>query len=167
MRPPSLRRDAGAAIDIPFKLLLSLVVIGLALGVLMPALSAYQTSEVEHRLSVTLAEIEAAALSVHRHPGSSRTVVIDLVASGSVRLEWMEVGGELSGPLADMASIRWRHTGGASGKHLVSTSSGPLPMAGPDGGPLTIGSFPCMLVLEALPSPDGCPCPSFVSVIVV
>lgn len=167
MRPPALRRDEGAAIDVPFKLLLSLVVIALAMGVLMPALSAYQTSEVEHRVSVTLAEIEAAALAVHRHPGSSRTVVIDLVASGSVRLERIALGGDLSGSLADMATIRWWHTGGASGEHLVSTSSGPLPMAGPDGGPLTIETFPCMLVLEGCPSPDDCPYPSYVRVTVV
>jgi len=152
--------------DIPFKLLLSLVVIAMALGVLMPALSAYQTSEVEHRVSVALAEIEAAALAVHRHPGSSRTVVIDLVASGSVRLERMELGGDLSGSLADMATIRWWHTGGASGEHLVSASSGPLPMAGPDGEALRIGYFPCMLVLESLPSPAGCPLPSHVRVTV-
>ncbi len=155
MRTPRFRRDASAAIDVPFRMLLSVVLVTMAAAVLYPALQSYQESEMEQRVSLTLAEIEAAALSVHRHPGSSRTVLIDVPCSGGIRLERMTVGGDLDGTPTEVGTISWALTNGASGDHLVTSNDGPVPMAGPDGRTLSIEAFPCLIVLETCATPSG------------
>ena len=155
MRSPSLRRDTRAAIDVPFKMLISVVLVTMATAILYPALQAYQETEMEHRVSLTLAEIEVATLSVHRHPGSSRTVLVDVPSSGGIRLERLTVGGDLDGPPAGVSVIGWELSTGASGNHVVSSNTGPVAMAGPEGDGLVIESFPCLIVLEAATSPTG------------
>lgn len=164
MRPPTLRKDRDGATDVPFKLLLSVVLMTMAIAVLMPALHAYQQSEVEHRIHLTVAEIDAAARAAFHHPGSSRTVQVYVPSSGSYRLESLIIGGDLTadGPLA--AGISWRHSGGMKGTHVVSTHSGPLNLAGPDGGPVSLDGARYLLVLEAKTAPPGCQATTFVEV---
>ncbi len=155
MRPTALHRDSSAVIDVPYKLLLSVVLMTMATAVLMPTLYAYQQSEVEHRIQMTVAEIDSAARSVFHHPGSSRTVLVDIPSSGSFHLERLTIGGDLASPGPEAAIIRWRHSGGVEGDHLVTTSRGPLAMAGTNGGPLDIEGHQCLLVLEAMTSAQG------------
>ena len=164
MRTPRFRRDATAAIDVPFRMLLSVVLTTMAAAVLYPALQSYQETEMEQRVSLTLAEIETAVLSVHRHPGSSRTVLIDVPCSGGIRLERMTVGGDLCGAPAQVGTIGWQLSNGASGDHLVASSGGPVPMAGPDGRGLSIDGFPCLIVLEVRVAPSGAPFQTYVQV---
>ena len=164
MRPSVLQRDGDAAIDVPFKLLLSVVLMTMATAVLMPTLHAYQQREVEHRIQVAIAEIDSAARSVFHHPGSSRTVLVDIPSSGSFHLERLTIGGDLAAPGPGAALIRWRHSGGAEGNHLVTTNGGPLSMAGPNGGHLDIEGQQCLLVLEARASPPGSQSNTFVEV---
>ena len=164
MRTPAFRSDARAAIDVPFKMLLSVILVSMATAILYPALEAYQETEMELRVSLTISEIEAAALSVSRHPGSSRTVLVDVPSSGGIRLERLTVGGDLTGPPADLGTIGWELSSGTSGIHLVSSNTGPVPMAGPEGAVLEILAFPCLIVLEARASPQGAHCPTHVHV---
>jgi len=164
LRPPALRRQTGAAIDVPFKLLISVVIVTMATAILFPALQAYQRSEVEHRLALTLAEIEAAAISVHHHPGSSRSVVIDVPSSGGFRLESMSIGGDLRAPPAEVSTIGWRLSSGTTGTQLVITTTGPLPMASTEHEELVIDRFPCLIILEAKVAPPGGHYSAFVQV---
>ncbi len=164
MRPSALLRDRDAAIDVPYKLLLTVVLMTMATAVLLPTLHAYQQNEVEHRIQVAIAEIDSAARSVFHHPGSSRTVLVDIPSSGSFHLERLTIGGDLAAPGSEAAFIRWRHSGGAEGNHLVTTRGGPLSMAGPDGEPLEIEGHQCLLVLEARTSPPGSQPDTFVEV---
>jgi hypothetical protein len=164
VRSPVFRRDEGAAIDVPFRLLLSVVLISMATAILYPTLQSYQEAEMENRVSLTLAEIEAAAVSVHRHPGSSRTVLIDVPSSGGIRLESLSIGGDLEGTPVEVGTIGWSLSNGVSGNHLVTSSSNVVPMAGPEGGGLHIDSFPCLMVLEAKAGPPGSHFGAFVQV---
>ncbi len=164
MRPSTLHRDREAAIDVPYKLLLSVVLMTMATAVLMPTLHAYQQSEVEHRIQLAIADIDSAARSVFHHPGSSRTVLVDIPSSGSFHLERLTIGGDIAAPDPEASFIRWRHSGGAEGNHLVTTNRGPLSMAGPNGGPLDIEGHQCLLVLEVRASPSGSQLDAFVEV---
>ncbi len=150
----------------PFKMLLSVVLVTMATAILYPALQAYQETEMEHRVGLTMAEIEASVLAVHRHPGSSRTVLVDVPSSGGIRLEGLTIGGDLDGPLSEVGTIGWELSSGASGTHLVASSTGPVPMAGPGGGAVGVDAFPCLLVFEASPCPPGSAYRGFVQVTV-
>ena len=164
MRPPALRRNTGAAIDVPFKMLISVVLVSMAIMILYPALQSYQETEMESRLNISMAEIEAAVVSVHRHPGSSRTVLIDVPSSGGIRLDRLSIGGDLTAPPSEVGTIGWELTTGSHGTVLVSSSTGPIPMADPDGEGLVIEAFPCLIVLEAKISPPGSHYMAFVQV---
>jgi len=155
LRPPALRRDTSAAIDVPFKMLISVVLVSMATMILYPVLQSYQETEMENRLTVSMAEIENAVLSVHRHPGSSRTVLIDVPSSGGIRLDRVSIGGDLTAPPAEVGTIGWRLTTGSDGTVLVSSTTGPVPMADADGKGLVIEAFPCLIVLEARAAPPG------------
>ena len=164
MRPSPFRRDEVAAVDVPFRMLLSVVLVSMASAVLYPALQAYQEKEMEDRVSLVLAEIDAAALAVHRHPGSSRTVAVDVPSSGGIRLVALTVGGDLDGTPAEVGTIGWQLSSGASGHHLVSSNTGPVPMAGPGGEALVVERMPCLLVLTAASAPTGARYGTFVMV---
>ena len=110
MRPSALYSDRDAAIDVPYKLLLSVVLLTMATAVLMPTLYAYQQSEVERRIQVAIAEIDSAARSVFHHPGSSRTVLVDIPSSGSFHLERLTIGGDLTAPTSHTTVRAVRHT---------------------------------------------------------
>jgi hypothetical protein len=164
LRGLNIRRDASAAIDVPFRMLLSVVLVAMASAVLYPALQSYQETEMEERVSLVLAELEAAALAVHRHPGSSRTVLVDVPSSGGIRLERMTIGGDLGEGPAGTGTITWELSSGASGHHLVSSNTGPVPLAGPEGEALVVDHGPCLLVLTAGPAPAGSHFRTFVQV---
>ena len=101
MRPLRILPDDDGAIDVPYRLLLSVVLIAMATAVLYPALQAYSRSEMEHRLTIASREICSAAESVHRNPGSSRTVHIDVPSSGIIRLTRLTIGGDQTSSLAN------------------------------------------------------------------
>jgi len=164
LRPPFLRRDNGAVIDMPFKVLISLVVMTMATVILLPALQAYQSSEVEHRTEISVAAIASAARSVYHHPGSSRTVALDVPSAGTVRLELMSIGGDLTGPPGETCVIKWRLSDGTEGIHAITTLGGEVPMAGPDGLAISIEGQRALLVLEAKAAPRGSWCDTYVEV---
>jgi hypothetical protein len=148
-------------------MLISVVLVSMAIAILYPALQTYQETEMEHRLAIKMAEIEAAATTAQRHPGSSRTVLIDVPSTGGIRLDRMTIGGELTAPPAETGTIRWSLSSGPSGTRLVSSTSGPVPMSGEDGGPVVLEAFPCLIVLETRAAPPGSHYRSFVQVSVV
>ena len=164
MRPPTIRRDPRAAIDVPLRMLLSVVLVSMASAVLYPVLQTYQETEMEERVTLVLAEIEAAALAVHRHPGSSRTVLVDIASSGGISLERLTIGGDLDEAPAVTATITWELSSGAKGHRLVSSNTGPVPLAGPEGEALVVVCEPCLLVLTATPAPAGACYRTFVQV---
>ena len=86
MRAGPLRRDPAGAIDIPYKLLVSVVIMALATTVLLPVLRGYQESTMEDRVNLAVSKIAAAARTAYHHPGSSRTVVVDVPPAGVVHL---------------------------------------------------------------------------------
>ena len=167
MRPHTLHRNMDAAMDVPFKMLISVIIVSMATMVLYPALQSYQETEMESRLSISMTEIEAAAISVHRHPGSSRTVLIDVPSSGGIRLDSLSIGGDLTAPPSEVGTMRWELSSGSRGTVLVSSSTGPIPMADADGNGLVIEAFPCLIVLEAKMSPPGSHYKVFVQVSLV
>jgi hypothetical protein len=148
----------------PFKLLLSVVLMTMATAVLLPVLHAYQRSELEHRVEMAVGEIDAAARAAYHHPGSSRTVLVDVPPAGAYRLEELTIGGDLGRDGARAAIVSWVHSGGTRGNHVVSSQGGPVPMAGPDGGPLSMSGSRALLVLEAKAAPPGCIYATYVEV---
>jgi hypothetical protein len=134
---------------VPFKLLISVVLMAMAAAILLPALHAYQMTEIEQRIELTVVEVSAAALAVYRHPGSSRTVVIDVPSAGGCRLESITIGGNLSASPASSALITWRHSGGIEMSQAVMTQNGHVPMCGPDGKALEVVGARAVIVLEA------------------
>ena len=155
MRVSPLRRDLAGTIDIPYKLLVSVVIMALAASVLLPVLRAYQESTMEDRVDLVISKIAAAARTAYHHPGSSRTVVVDVPPAGGVRLERLSIGGNLSKDLALTSTIRWELSTGASGTHAITTPGGFVPMTGPDDEAVVVGAGPSVLVLEAKEAPTG------------
>lgn len=155
MRPTGLRGRDDAAIDVPFKLLVAVVLMAMAAAILLPALQAYQRSEVEQRIELTVAEISSAALAVYRHPGSSRTVTVDVPSAGGYRLEGLTIGGDLGEPPGGAAVITWRHSGGVERSHAVTTTNGQVPLCGPDGRAVEVAGHRTVLVLEAMEATSG------------
>ena len=155
MRPSPFRRDPDAAIDVPYKMLISVVLVSMATAILYPVLQTYQETEMERRLALTMAKIESAVVSVHRHAGSSRTLLVDVPSSGGIRLDSIYIGGDLKAPAAEVGTIEWRLSTGSKGIELISSTTGPVPMAGLDGKGLVIERFPCLIVLEARVPPSG------------
>jgi len=141
----------------PLRLLLSVVLMALAAAVLLPALSAYQQTEFEGRVRLTVAEISSAARAVLASPGSSRTVAVDLPPSFGMALERLSIGAGLDACPGDMAIIEWRLSKGGEGRTVVQTTGGPVPMSGPDGHPLVLQKGRALLVLEARQGPVGSP----------
>ena len=164
MRRPLLVRDRAAVVDMPYRLLLSVVLMALAAATLFPALRSYQASELEGRIRVTVAEVASAARAVMAHPGSSRTVAVDLCGGWGVRLERMTIGAPPGAALEEMAIIEWRHTAGGSGRTVVASTGGPVPMCGEDGGELVLTDGRALLVLEARRAPEGSVVESYVEV---
>lgn len=164
MRHPRLRRDRGAVVDMPFRLLLSVVLMAMAAAVLLPALSAYQQTEFEARVRLTVAEISSAARAVLASPGSSRTVAVDLPPSLGISLEHLSIGAGLDAGPGEMAIIHWRLSRGGEGRTAVLTTGGPVPMSGPDGQPLVLQKGRALLVLEATQAPAGSPVGLYVMV---
>jgi hypothetical protein len=148
-------------------MLISVVIVTMATAILYPVLQSYQESEMEHRLAITLAEIETAAISAQRHRGSSSTVIIDLPSSGGIRLERLTIGGDLKAPPAEVGTIGWSLSSGPTGAQLVSTTIGPVPMAGEDGEQVVLDRFPCLIVLESKTAPPGSHYHDYVQVRVV
>ena len=164
MRRPLLVRDRAAVVDMPYRLLLSVVLMALAAATLLPALRSYQATELEGRIRVTVAEVASAARAVLNHPGSSRTVAVDLGGGWGVRLERLTIGAPLGSEVASMAVIAWSHTAGGSGRTAVTSTGGPVPMCGEDGGQLVLADGRALLVLEARAAPDGSSFDSYVEV---
>jgi hypothetical protein len=164
LRTPFLRRDNGAAIEVPFKVLISLVVMTMAIVVLLPALQAYQSSEVERRTEVAAAGIASAARSVYLHPGSSRSYVLDVPPAGSVHLVSMSIGGNLDVTPGESCVISWRLSDGTRGSHAITTNGGQVPLAGVDGHAVTIEGPRAILALEAREAPPRAWCDRYVEV---
>ncbi len=164
MRLLPLRSDTDGVIDVPFKMVISLVVMAMAVVALLPALQAYQSSEVEHRTEVAVAGIATTARSVFHHPGSSRTFVLDIPPAGSVRLVSMSIGGDLHGHPGEACVISWKLSDGTRGNHAITTNGGQVPLAGPDGQALTIEGHRAILVLETREAPPGTWCNNYVEV---
>lgn len=164
MRHPLLRRDRAAVVDMPFRLLLSVVLMAMAAAVLLPALSAYQQTEFEGRVKLTVAEISSAARAVLASPGSSRTVAIDLPPSFGISLERLSIGAGLDAGPVDMAIIHWKLSTGGEGRAVVHTTGGAVPMSGPDDRPLVLQNGRALLVLEARQAPAGSPVELYVLV---
>jgi hypothetical protein len=156
-----------AALDMPFKLVISVVILTMATAILLPVLHAYQQSEVEHRMEVVVAEISSAARAVFNHPGSAKTVLVNIPPAGPVHMERLVIGGDLSGHPAEAATIRWSHSSGASGSMVVRSVTGPVPLANQEGKALVITGSICLLVLEEMESPQGSWSKRFVQVLVV
>ena len=149
LRHPGLRVRDAAVTDVPFKLLVSVVLMVMAAAVLLPSLQTYQRSEIEHRIELAVAEISSAALAVYRHPGSSRVVEVDVPPCGGYELEGLSIGGDISSSPAGAAVISWRHSGGVERDHAVTTQNGHVPLCGPDGKALDVQGPRAVLVLEA------------------
>jgi hypothetical protein len=164
VRHPRLLRDREAVVDMPFTLLLSVVLMAMAAAVLLPALSAYQRTEFECRVKLTVAEISSAARAVIASPGSSRTVAVDLPPSFGISLERLSIGAGLDAGPGDMAIIQWRLSKGGEGRTVVQTTGGPVPMSGPGGQPLLLQKGRALLVLEAREAPAGSPVELYVLV---
>ncbi len=167
MRHPLLRQEGAAVVDVPYQLVLSVVLMALAAATLMPALRSYQASELEGRIRVTVAEVASAAKAVLHHPGSSRTVSVDLSGGWGVRLERLTIGAPLDAAPDMMAVIAWRHTAGGSGRSLVTSTGGPVPMCGTDHGQFVLVEGRALLVLEARQAPDGLSFDTYVEVTLV
>jgi hypothetical protein len=150
--------------DLPFKLLVSVMLMMMATAILMPALHAYQQSEVEHRTEIVVSSIDSAARSAFHHPGSSRTVLVDVQPSGGVRLDRLSIGGDLLSAPGQAGIISWEHSSGMSGSHIVASTGGAIPLAGVDGKSLVLDGRPCLLVLESMRAPEGSWCHRYVEV---
>ncbi len=155
MRAVPIRMDEAGAMDIPYKLLVSIVVMAMAASVLLPVLKAYHESTMEDRVELLVSRIGAAARAVYHHPGSSRTVVVDVPPSGGVRLERLTIGGDPFTDPAQSSIIRWELSSGTGRTHVVTTQGGFVPMTGPEWQPVVVEAGPRIIVLEAQQAPSG------------
>ena len=120
--------------DLPLRVLVSAVVVGLTVPAVLGAWSAYETDQASVRAVQAIDAIVRAAQQFYVAGGGAEDVRVDLGGGITARIEYVRIGDAPGGPLGPSASYR------VTGQPEVLVLSDPaVPMSGLD-GPLRLGS---------------------------
>ena len=119
--------------DLPLRLLVSAVVVGLTIPAVLGGLNAYEAEAASARAVGTIDAVVRVAQRFYVSGGGSEDVRVDLRGGIAVRVEGISIGDRIGGPHATLAAYR------ITGRPIVFLRSDPaVPMAG-DGAPLSLG----------------------------
>ena len=119
--------------DLPFRLLVSAVVVGLTVPTIVAGLSAYEAAHVSRTAELAIDAIVRVAQRLYLAGGGAEDVVVDLGGGVTAKVEYARVGDAPGGPLAPSAAYK------VSGQpEVFLLADPPVPMAGV-GGPLHLG----------------------------
>jgi len=119
--------------ELPLRLLVSAVVVGLTVPPVLSGLSAHEAGQVSVRVERGVDAIVRAAEDLYVAGGGAETIRVDLGGGVTVRVEYVVLGDAVGGPRAATGAYK------LSGQQSVFLlSDPPVPMTG-DGGPLHLG----------------------------
>ncbi len=119
--------------ELPLRVLVAAVVVGLTLPAIVSGLSAVEAAQVSARAEAAVDAIVRAAQDFYLAGGGAQTLRVDCSGGTTVRLESVSVGDVPGGPLA--TSARYKVSGQPA---VFLLADPPVPMAA-DGGPLRLG----------------------------
>jgi len=119
--------------ELPLRLLVSAVVVGLTAPVFVSGLSAVEAAQASERAAGAVDALVRAAQDFYLAGGGAQTMPVDLAGGVTVRVESVTIGDAPGGPRATTATYK------LSGQPPVFLlTDPPVPMAA-DGGPLHLG----------------------------
>jgi hypothetical protein len=138
-----LRGDRAGIIELPFKLLISVIIMTVTAAAGLGALSIYSRGIVENNLrqeaqTVTSAAERLDAMGVN----SSLKVRLSIDNAPMDHVEYFKIGYPLSTPVHPYsAMVRYKGAGSSEG-HVTALDAGDnyLPMCSPEGGTLSLGT---------------------------
>jgi hypothetical protein len=134
-------------VELPFRVLVAAVVVGLTVPTALTGLSAYESQQLSIRAMQAVESIVRVAQQFYVSGGGVEDVRVDLGGGVTARIEHVAVGDEVHGSLATTA--RFQISGQPEAFLLTDP---PVPMAG-EGGPLRLG--PGRHVVRVLFEGDG------------
>ncbi len=123
-----LKRSEEGVMDYPFRLLIIMIVLGIAIPSMLSALSYYRTRSAEEQLSQEAEQIASAVESVFIQ-GENASVSLDVELPDET--EYMRIGGPLSDSV-DTRAIYYKIQGESEDSILVSYGRKSIPMSSPD-----------------------------------
>lgn len=120
--------------DLPFRILVGVIVVGLTAPTVMTGLSAYESQQSSVRALRAIDAIVRVAQQFHVSGGGAERVRVDLSGGLAVRVEYISIGDAAGGPMATTA----RYAVSGLAEAFVITDP-PVPMEG-EGGPLRLDS---------------------------
>lgn len=119
--------------ELPLRVLVSAVVVGLATPAILGGLSAYESHQASLRALQAIEAIVRAAQAFFFAGGGADEIRVDLSGGVTARIEHVTIGDAPGGPRSPSATYK---VSGQSEAFLLADP--PVPMAG-DGGPLRLG----------------------------
>ena len=119
--------------ELPLRLLVSAVVVGLTLPAFVSGLSAYEAAQVSVRVQQGIDAIVRGAEDLFVAGGGAQTIHVDFGGGVTVRVEYVVLGDVPGGPRAPTATYKLTGQG-----PVFLLSDPPVPMAG-TAGPLRLG----------------------------
>ncbi|MEF8874178.1 MAG: hypothetical protein V5A88_05850 [Candidatus Thermoplasmatota archaeon] len=129
-----LKRSEEAVMDYPFRLLIIIIVLAIAIPMMLSALSYYQTSSAEEQLSQEVNQISSAVESVYIQGVNASTVLEVELPSDT---EYVRAGAPLSGSV-DTRAIYYQLQGESEHSILVTHGRKGIPMSSPSNDTLVI-----------------------------
>jgi len=119
---------AREAVDLPFRVLVAAVVVGITVPTVFAGLSAYESSQLEVRALQAVDAIVRVAQQFYVSGGGAEDVRVDLEGGLTARIEHISIGDVSGGPMATTARYQ---ISGQREAFLVADPA--VPMAGEDG----------------------------------
>ena len=124
---------AREAVELPFRVLVAAVVVGITVPTVFAGLSAYESQQLEVRAVQAVDAVVRVAQQFYVSGGGAEDVRVDLEAGFTARIEHVEIGDAAGGPMATTA--RYQISGQ---REAFLIADPPVPMAG-EYGPLQLG----------------------------
>lgn len=125
----TLKTDDDGLESLPLRLMIVAVVAGLSIAPAAGALQALEDRSFLHRCEIQLETLVSASQAVLMEGlGAKRTVDLDLISDGGLRVTLVEIGDEWGGPY--MASVAFELS---SGRRLIRTAVEPPVWLASDG----------------------------------
>jgi|SRR5437867_1466513 len=119
--------------ELPLRVLVSAVVVGLTVPAILSGLSAYEAGQISVRVEQGIDVIVRAAEDFYLAGGGAQTIRVDLDGGATIHVEYVLLGDAAGGPRATTASYK------LTGQPVVFIRSNPpVPMEGEE-GPLRLG----------------------------
>lgn len=119
--------------DLPFRIVVSAIVVGVTVPTVLAGLSAYESHQLSIRAMQAIDAIVRAAHQIHVWGGGAERVRVDLAGGLTAHIEYLLIGDVPGGPMASTARYK---VSGVPEVFLISDP--PVPMEG-DEGPLRLG----------------------------